>query len=181
MFKCRTSIIYFKLQDGCLVFYLALEQFLGKESEMIQCLTGLSILTELLPMSVILLLSVLIWFVSLLFEHLNGVLLKILQMAVINESRLERWRCQHALICELIARINRCFGLILLLAITNTFISFVTLTFELAMVFQEDAGHGYPILIIKLLRQLVRLVMITFSVHRMQSEVFTFPDKNCFN
>lgn len=160
------------MQDVCLNVYLAVEKFLALSSNgsiLSQYVTSLSILLELIPMSVILLLSVLLWFVSLLFDYLNRQMLKPMKMA--NEDRLEQWRRQHALLCELIVRINRCFGVVLLLAIANTFVSFVTLTFEMAMAFQQDAGRGFHLCLIKLLRQLVRLVMITFNVHRMETEV----------
>ena len=51
-------------------------------------------------------------------------------------TRLEKWRVCHARACRLIDHINQCFGLVLLVTLTNGFVSFITTSFELVRSFQ---------------------------------------------
>lgn len=46
-------------------------------------------------------------------------------------ARLEKWRRNHARACQLVDRINECFGIVLLVTVTNGFVSFITTSFEL--------------------------------------------------
>ena len=90
--------------------------------------------------------------------------------------KLETWRQNHVLICQLVDAINDCFGLVLLLSIGCYFISLIILSYELYYdVFQYLSGCqvGYHPWINVLLasRHLFHFVLIVMMPYQMQNQV----------
>lgn len=86
-------------------------------------------------------------------------------------NELEIWRRDHALVVQLIDKINQCFGPILLLAVTSIFILFVTINFTLTMLFQ-NGNTLFGFFILKLIKQIYNIIFITFGIYKMKTEVY---------
>jgi len=88
---------------------------------------SLMTLTELYPASIIIMLWVLVRIVSNIFT----VLKRRMKQLLINENKmielddLRKWKVHHGLACDLIKKINFCFGMINLLIMIRTFITFI--------------------------------------------------------
>ena len=79
--------------------------------------------------------TILMWFfilvgtVLVLFDELEKRLKAIVKIGLNckkGAEELKEWRKQHALVCQLVTRINKSFGLVLLIAFSHGFVSFIT-------------------------------------------------------
>ena len=52
-------------------------------------------------------------------------------------SVLEVWRRQHAAVCLFIHQLDGAFGIVLLIAVCNTYVGFINISFEMALAFQD--------------------------------------------
>ena len=58
-------------------------------------------------------------------------------------TKLQEWKVHHRLTCELIKRINSCFGMVVVIMIANTFGQFIYNTFQIVTnVSIKGAGFG---------------------------------------
>jgi hypothetical protein len=132
--------------------------------------------------SVFLLFCVMARVITLVFQGLNE------QIARIDEAeqfspfyltgriwngRLEKWRRNHALACELVEMVNKCFGVVMLVTVVNVFVSFITTTFEIVRSMQEDAT--IPVLFVFIfVKKSILLSIIIYEPYRLQAEVINF-------
>lgn len=130
--------------------------------------------------SVFLLFCVLVRVIMLVFQTLND------QIAHLDETdqfpslyltsrvlniRLEKWRRNHTLACELVEMVNQCFGIVMLVTVVNVFISFITTTFEIVRSMQDDAT--IPVLFtVIFIKKSILLSIIIYEPYRLQSEVY---------
>jgi len=82
---------------------------------------------------------------------------------------LELWRRQHAAVCLLIHQLDDTFGLVLLIAVCNTYVGFINISFEMALAFQDGntVQTRFAILFIK---QVIRTVVITYGPYLIRHE-----------
>jgi hypothetical protein len=129
--------------------------------------------------SVFLLFCVMARVITLVFQGLNE------QIAHIDEAeqfspfyltsrilnvRLEKWRRNHTLACELVEMVNKCFGLVMLVTVVNVFVSFITTTFEIVQSMQDDAT--IPVLFVFIfVKKSILLSIIIYEPYRLQAEV----------
>lgn len=141
--------------------------------------------------SVFLLFCVTARVITLVFKALNKQIVnlteaeKILPIylsARILNLRLEKWRRNHTLACELVDMANKCFGLVMLVTIINVFVSFVTTSFEIVSSMGNHESLPFSLLLI-FVNKSILLAIVFFESYRLQSEVansreFNF---NCFS
>jgi hypothetical protein len=82
---------------------------------------------------------------------------------------LELWRRQHAAVCLLIHQLDDTFGLVLLIAVCNTYVGFINISFEMALAFQ-DGNTVQTRFAILFIQQVVRTVVITYSPYLIRHE-----------
>lgn len=138
----------------------------------------LSNVSRTIVLSVFLLFCVVARVMTLVFQGLNE------RIALLDEAekflpfysnrvfnvRLEKWRKNHTLACELVDMVNRCFGLVLLLTITNGFLSFITTSFEIVRSMQEnDTLPGLFVFIF--VKKSILLTIMIYEPYRLQAEV----------
>jgi hypothetical protein len=88
-------------------------------------------------------------------------------------ARLEKWRRNHTLACELVEMANKCFGLVMLVTIVNVyFVSFVTTSFEIVRSMGDNETLPLTLLLI-FAKKSILLAIIFFESYRLQSEVIT--------
>lgn len=139
----------------------------------------LSNISRMTIASVFLLFCVLARVITLVFQGLNeqishlteaDKLLPFFLSSRILNVRLEKWRRNHTLACELVDMVNKCFGLVMLVTIVNVFVSFVTTSFEI--VSSVGNNETLPFLLIFIFIKKSILLAITFhESFRLQSEV----------
>ena len=131
--------------------------------------------------SIQILFSILVRHVTIIFAGLNR------QMEVIlcpdNSMRLvamklETWRHNHVLVCQMVHCISECFGLVLLISMGHHSISLIVLSYEMYEDFHEyfvgnSPGVGYRpfVTVLLMARHLVHLILIVFIPCQMQKEV----------
>ena len=86
--------------------------------------------------------------------------------------RLEKWRRNHTLACELVEMANKCFGLVMLVTIVNVFVSFVTTSFEIVRSMGDNETLPLTLLLI-FAKKSILLAIIFFESYRLQSEVYS--------
>jgi hypothetical protein len=159
---------------------LAINHLRTTESiDKVALITSLSKLSETLSLSILVLLSILVWSTIYLFRFVNlnsvGLLTAITSPSSSSPSfsvsqKLENWRRFHVLICQLVDRINSCFGFILLVAMTHGFISFISDSFEITMAFSNHDTFQTRFLI-RFCQHFALLFAVCYSSYRLQSEV----------
>lgn len=84
--------------------------------------------------------------------------------------RLEKWRRNHALACEMVQVVNKCFGFMLLVTITNGFVSFITTSFEIVRSMQDN--DTLPVLFVFIFfKKSILLTIMIYEPYRLQAEV----------
>ena len=84
--------------------------------------------------------------------------------------RLEKWRRNHATACELVNMVNKSFGLMLLITITNGFVSFITTSFEIVRSMQDN--DTLPVLFALIfMKKSILLTIMIYEPYRLQAEV----------
>jgi len=93
---------------------------------------SLMIVTECYPATIIILLWILVRITSSLFVVLKNRMKQTLaqQNVIISLNELRSWKLHHGLIILLIKRINHCFGIINLLIMIRTFVTFIYNVYE---------------------------------------------------
>lgn len=85
--------------------------------------------------------------------------------------RLEKWRRNHARVCRLVESINRTFGLIILVTVTNGFVSFITTSYEIVKSFQDNNSPPPVIYMCIFIKKLVLLGIMVYEPCHMETEV----------
>ena len=85
--------------------------------------------------------------------------------------RLEKWRRNHTLACQLIEMINKCFGLVMVITVINVFVSFITTTFEIVSCIQESDTIPFLFVFI-FVKKSCLLTIIIYEPYRLQAEVY---------
>jgi hypothetical protein len=84
--------------------------------------------------------------------------------------RLEKWRRNHTLACQLIEMINKCFGLVMVMTVVNVFVSFITTAFEIVNFIQEN--DTIPVMFVFIFaKKSCLLTIIIYEPYRLQAEV----------
>jgi gustatory receptor len=143
--------------------------------------TSLSKLSETLSLSVLVLFFVLVWSTIHLFRFVNSKTAGLITadswsnapISFTVSQQLENWRRLHALTCQLVDRINSCFGFILLVAMTHGFISFISDSFEITMAFSNGTNFQSRFLI-RFFQHFTLLFVVCYSSYRLQAEVYPF-------
>lgn len=93
--------------------------------------------------------------------------------------RLEKWRRNHARVCRLVESINRSFGLIILITVTNGFVSFITTSYEIVKSFQDNNSPPPVIFMCIFVKKLILLGIMVYEPCHMETEAlfqyFTSP------
>jgi len=84
--------------------------------------------------------------------------------------RLEKWRRNHTLACQLTEMINTCFGLVMVITVINVFVSFITTTFEIVNCIQESDTIPFMYVFI-FAKKSCLLTIIIYEPYRLQAEV----------
>ena len=139
---------------------------------------ALSNISRLIILSIYLLFGVMVRVVTLLFQELNERVLTEQFLphysTRILYERLEKWRRNHTLACELVELINKCYGLMFLITTTNIFVSFVTTSFEIVRSMQDsDTSPILFFFIYILLKKSILLIFLIYEPYRLQAEVST--------
>ena len=131
--------------------------------------------------SVFLLFCVMARVITLVFQGLNEQIIHMdeddqfspfyLTSRILN-ARLEKWRRNHTLACELVEMANKCFGLVMLVTIVNVFVSFVTTSFEIVRSMGDNETLPLTLLLI-FAKKSILLAIIFFESYRLQSEVYS--------
>lgn len=144
-------------------------------SELIVCLSKVS---ETLSLSILVVFCLISWTISYIFHYLNFKTGELTMKAspgspdiVVNQ--LENWRRQHAFTCHLVEKTNSCFGIVLLIAITHSFVSFITDTFEITMAF-KTSNSLQTHFIIRFVQHFFLLSLVCLGSSCIQSEVRKF-------
>ena len=139
----------------------------------------LSNISRTIVLSVFLLFAVMARVVTLVFQGLNERIALLSQderhypfyAAKILNIRLEKWRRNHTMACHLVELLNGSFGLVLLLTITNGFVSFITTSFEIVRSMQDN--DTLPLLFAFIFfKKSVILTIMLYEPYRLQAEVY---------
>ena len=129
-------------------------------------------------LSIFLLFCVLVTVLTLVFRELNELVstehFSLFCSARALHERLEKWRRNHTIACELVELINKCYGLMFLITTTNIFVSFVTTSFEIVRSMQDsDTSPILFFFIYILLKKSILLIFLIYEPYRLQAEVST--------
>lgn len=139
----------------------------------------LSNISRMTITSVFLLFSVLARVITLVFREINQQIARLDEIepvpslystSGILNARLETWRRNHALACELVEMVNKCFGLVMLITLVNIFVSFVTTSFEIVRSMQDDETLP-SLLIFIFVKKTILLILMFYEPYRLQAEV----------
>ena len=135
---------------------------------------ALSNISRLIILSIYLLFGVMVRVVTLLFQELNERVLTEQFLphysTRILYERLEKWRRNHTIACELVELVNKCFGPMCLIIATNVFVKFVTTSFEIVRFTQENDTLP-PLFVFILLKKSIMSVILVYQPYRLQAEV----------
>ncbi|KZS12632.1 Uncharacterized protein APZ42_022817 [Daphnia magna] len=181
--KCKKSVsigFCFLLIDCVSHLLISIRSFYWDMGVLSPLAIVLSNVSRTTIVSVFLLFCVLVRVIMLVFQTLND------QIAHLDETdqfpslyltsrvlniRLEKWRRNHTLACELVEMVNQCFGIVMLVTVVNVFISFITTTFEIVRSMQDDAT--IPVLFtVIFIKKSILLSIIIYEPYRLQSEVY---------
>lgn len=129
--------------------------------------------------SIQILFTVVVAHATILFSSLNQQMKTILSpdspmMSI--PIKLEKWRQNHVLVCQLVDCINDCFGLVLLLSITSYFINLIILSYKVfgdTLRYLEGDLVGFFLLNDAMLASgyFFHFVLIVMVPHKMQKHV----------
>ena len=132
--------------------------------------------SAIFSVSVIVLFCVLVVGLSLMFQQLDDHLKEIGVTSAFQSRgsirwRLEKWRCNHALVCQSVEQLDQCFGVVLLFALGYAFIDFILASFKILKYGNESVRFVKGLL--DFLRVFLVLSMITYVPNRMKAKVYT--------
>ncbi|KAI9562674.1 hypothetical protein GHT06_010128 [Daphnia sinensis] len=179
--KCKKSVsigFCFLLIDCVSHLLISIRSFYWDMGVLSPLAIVLSNVSRTTIVSVFLLFCVLVRVIMLVFQTLNEQIAHLdeteqfpslyLTSRVLN-MRLEKWRRNHTLACELVEMVNQCFGIVMLVTVVNVFISFITTTFEIVRSMQDDAT--IPVLFIVIfIKKSILLSIIIYEPYRLQAE-----------
>jgi hypothetical protein len=174
----RINFDYFLPKNCGLNVRLAINHLRTTESiDKVTLVTSLSKLSETLSLSILVFFFVLVWSNIYLFRFANLKTSGLLEATSSSSApcftisqQLENWRRFHVFVCQLVDRINSCFGFILLVAMTHGFISFISDSFEITMAFSNNETFQTRFLI-RFCQHFALLFVVCYSSYRLQSEV----------
>jgi hypothetical protein len=129
--------------------------------------------------SIFLLFFVLARVITLVFQGINEQIVHLDQVEHVPQCysvsrilniRLEKWRRNHTLACELVESVNKCFGLVMLVTLVNVFVSFVTTSFEIVRSMEDDETLPY-LLVFIFVKKSILLTIMFYEPYRLQAEV----------
>ncbi|KAK4025380.1 hypothetical protein OUZ56_014453 [Daphnia magna] len=138
----------------------------------------LSNVSRTIIISVFLLFSVLARVITLVFQDINEQIARLDEIEQVTSvcstsrilnGRLETWRRNHTLACELVDMVNKCFGLVMLITLVNIFVSFVTTSFEIVRSMQDDETLP-SLLIFIFVKKTILLILMFYEPYRLQAE-----------
>ena len=135
-------------------------------------------LTNLIVRLILSLLFVLVFFAADLFVALNQRAKDIVLQHDMDSdgslltSELEKWKKSHRLVCRLVRQINRCFSVIILLTISNGYLSFITNIFiATSDLLDLNSEFDSIIYIVIFGRELIFLSTFIYASNRVKAEV----------
>ncbi|XP_046636938.1 uncharacterized protein LOC124315351 isoform X2 [Daphnia pulicaria] len=179
--KCRKSFLIgfaFLLMDCLSHLLVSMRSFYWDMGLMSPLAIVLANISRTTIISVFLLFCVMARVITLVFQGLNEQIVRIDEAEQFSpfyltgriwNGRLEKWRRNHALACELVEMVNKCFGVVMLVTVVNVFVSFITTTFEIVRSMQEDAT--IPVLFVFIfVKKSILLSIIIYEPYRLQAE-----------
>ena len=127
--------------------------------------------------------NILIRHATIMFADLNKQIQDILSpnnSTRLISNKLETWRQNHVLVCQLVDNINQCFGLMLLISISCYFISFIVMSYQLykgimnfstVQQFNDEMLISALTIVLVMLKNAVHFVLIVLMPYQMQQEV----------
>nr|CAH0103455.1 unnamed protein product [Daphnia galeata] len=175
--KCKKSVLIgfvFLLMDCASHILISIRSFYWDMGWM----SPLANISRTTIISVFLLFCVMARVITLVFQGLNEQIIHMdeddqfspfyLTSRILN-ARLEKWRRNHTLACELVELVNKCFGLVMVITVVNVFLSFITTTFEIVRSMQDDAT--IPVLFVVIfVKKSILLSIIIYEPYRLQAE-----------
>ncbi|XP_046636850.1 uncharacterized protein LOC124315307 isoform X1 [Daphnia pulicaria] len=128
--------------------------------------------------SVFLLFFVLARVITLVFQGLNEQIVHLDEVEQVPQCysvsrilniRLEKWRRNHTLACELVEMVNKSFGFVMLITLVNVFVSFVTTSFEIVRSMEDDETLPF-LLVFIFVKKLILLTIMFYEPYRLQAE-----------
>ncbi len=161
---------------------LAIEDFRPSADLAETLIEALSKISEVVSLSILVLFCVLVWATSHMFRYLNfkfaefanscSSSLDLLNSLDLVESELEKWRRHHSLVCQLVEQINSCFGIILLVGVIHSFVSFITDSFEITAIMALSSNKSLQThFLIRFSQHFLLLSLVCLGSHYLQSEV----------
>lgn len=138
--------------------------------------------TEFFPSTILVLLWVLVRVTSCLFTVLKRRMKEmLLKNSAIELNELRTWKFHHGLIIDLIKRINRCFGLVSLVMMVHTFITFIYNVYQFIGCLKDFSISPY-FYIYKFILQAVLPCYLIYSCSQLKEKVwFPYRDiQNCW-
>lgn len=172
------KLVLFCTQNTALNLYFA-SSFIPTNSQTLMDLLSfpLSKLLETISLSIVALFCSIVWVVYRMFNYLNlkaAEFSSILPLSIgsfnLIKTHLENWRRQHTLVCQLVDRINSCFGIILLVAMTHSFVSFISDTYEIALAYTNNSTLELRFFI-RLFQHFTLLTLVCLGSYLLQAEV----------
>ncbi|EFX71548.1 hypothetical protein DAPPUDRAFT_327106 [Daphnia pulex] len=179
--KCRRSVLIgfgFLFMDCVTHIFPSIRSFYWDMGVMSPLAIVLANFSRMTIISVFLLFCVLARVLTLIFQGLNEQIndldepekfSSVYSSRILN-LRLEKWRRNHTLACQLIEMINKCFGLVMVITVVNVFVSFITTTFEIVNCIQES--DTIPVMFVFIFaKKSCLLTIIIYEPYRLQAEV----------
>ena len=149
---------------------------------------ALSQMTETLSFSILVLFCVLVWSTSHIFRNLNLEIIYFTSPTSLSldsslgcvRTQLENWRRYHTLACQLVVQINKCFGIILLVAMTHSFVSFIIDSFEITIMAFNYNHLPQTHFVIRFGQHFFHFLMVCLGSYLLQSEVIVYVTQLSF-
>ncbi len=134
-------------------------------------------ISETISLTIMALFCVFVWVIYRMFGYLNlkaaefpSILSSSFGSINFMSSHLENWRRHYTLVCQLVDRINTCFGVIVLVAMAFSFVTFITDTYEITLAFSNSYALETRFLI-RLFQHIFLLTSVCLLSYLVKEEV----------
>jgi hypothetical protein len=167
------------LQDFASQLFISIHSFYWDMGWMSPLAIVLANISRTTIISVFLLFFVLARVITLVFQGLNEQIVHLDEVEQVPQCysvsrilnvRLEKWRRNHTLACELVEMVNKSFGFVMLITLVNVFVSFVTTSFEIVRSMEDDETLPF-LLVFIFVKKLILLTIMFYEPYRLQAEV----------
>jgi hypothetical protein len=171
------------LQDFASQLFISIHSFYWDMGWMSPLAIVLANISRTTIISVFLLFFVLARVITLVFQGLNEQIVHLDEVEQVPQCysvsrilniRLEKWRRNHTLACELVEMVNKSFGFVMLITLVNVFVSFVTTSFEIVRSMEDDETLPF-LLVFIFVKKLILLTIMFYEPYRLQAEVYLLP------